>query len=377
MMNNELDLFRDNFKRFLNEFIAPHYETWEKEGKFPREIWDKLGENGFLCVDIPEEYGGFGATTDFSLMLVEESARAGFSAISVGLTCHSDISASYILHLGTEEQKKYWLPKMVTGEIVGAIAMSEPGAGSDLQSIRTNCIPTDDHYLLNGSKIFITNGQNADIIVMAGKTILSAKGKGVSLFIVPTNLPGFSKGTNLNKLGLHAQDTSELFFEDVILPKNCLLGNENEGFKYMMNELPRERLAIASTAIGAIKGSLDITVQYVKERQAFGSQLSKFQNTRFVIAQSKIELDAAASLYEKCLDLYIDKKLSIPEAASLKCLSTDLQFKIADQLLQLFGGYGYMVEYPISRFFIDARVQKIYGGTNEIMKEIIARSLLD
>lgn len=377
MIDSDLELFRDSFKRFMQDHIAPYYNEWEKQGIFPREVWHKLGENGFLCVDIPEEYGGFGATSDYSLMLVEESARAGFSAISVGLTCHSDIAGSYILHLGSEEQKKYWLPKMATGELIGAIAMSEPGAGSDLQSIRTNCIKQSDHYVLNGSKIFITNGQHADLVIMAVKTDPASKAKGVSLMIVSTHLEGFEKGNNLHKLGLHAQDTSELFFKDVKLPLNSLIGEEGQGFKYMMNELPRERLAISATAIGAIKGSLDITVEYVNQRQAFGNYLSKLQNTRFVIAQSQIEAHAAASLYEKCLNAYKESHLSIPDAAALKCFSTDMQFKIADQLLQLFGGYGYMTEYPISRFFIDARVQKIYGGTNEIMKEIIARSLLD
>lgn len=376
MIDNDLVLFTDSFKRFMQDHIAPYYAEWEKAGIFPKEIWHKLGENGYLCVDIPEEYGGYGAPAHYSLMLVEESARAGFSAISVGMTCHSDIAGSYILHLGTEQQKQYWLPKMARGECIGAIAMSEPNAGSDLQAIRTTCIKQEDHYLLNGSKIFITNGQHADLVIMAVKTDPASRGKGVSLMIVDTHLTGFSKGNNLHKIGLHAQDTSELFFDNVKLPLEALLGEENHGFKYMMNELPRERLAISATAVGAIKGSIDITIDYLKQRQAFGQTLDKFQNSRFQIAQAKIEEQAASSLFEKCTRLYMANALAIPQAAALKCFTTHLQFKIADELLQLFGGYGYMTEYPISRFFVDARVQRIYGGTNEIMKEIVARDLL-
>ena len=372
----DLELFRDNFKRFMNEHVAPYYDQWEREGLMPRSVWNALGENGFLCVDVPEEYGGYGVPTDYSLMLIEESARAGYSDIATGVSCHSDIAAPYILHIGTEEQKKYWLPKMVTGEVVGAIGMTEPGAGSDLQAMRTSAILQDEYYLLNGSKTFISNGQHADLVVLAVKTDPQARAKGVSLLLVDTHLEGFKKGTNLDKIGLHAQDTSELFFDNVKVPKEQLLGQPGQGFAYLMQELPRERTAIAATALGAIRGSIDVTTQYVKERQAFGQAIGQFQNTRFVLAQAKIDELATAAFYNQNLELYMQGKLDVETAAALKSFSTDMQMKIADNLLQLFGGYGYMTEYPISRFFVDARIQRIYGGTNEIMKEIVARGLL-
>lgn len=372
----DLELFRDNFKRFMGEHIAPHYDQWEREGIMPRSVWNQLGENGYLCVDVPEEYGGYGVPTHYSLMLVEESARAGFCALSTAISCHSEIAAPYILHIASEEQKQYWLPKMVTGEVVGAIGMTEPGAGSDLQSMRTSAILQDDHYLLNGSKTFISNGQHADLVVLAVKTDPQARAKGVSLLLADTHLEGFKKGTNLDKIGLHSQDTSELFFDNVKVPKNQLLGQAGQGFAYLMQELPRERTAIASTALGAIRGAIDLATTYVKERQAFGQPISQFQNTRFVLAQAKIDELATAAFYDKNLALYQEGKLDVETAAALKSFSSDMQMKVADNLLQLFGGYGYMTEYPISRFFVDARIQRIYGGTNEIMKEIVARGLI-
>ena len=372
----DLELFRDNFRRFLQEEIAPYYEAWEKAGLMPREVWSKLGENGFLCVDMPEEYGGYAVPTHYSLMLIEESARAGFGALSTAISCHSEIAAPYILHIANEEQKQYWLPRMVTGEVVGAIAMTEPGAGSDLQGMRTSAILQGDHYILNGSKTFISNGQHADLVVLAVKTDPTAKAKGVSLLLVDTHLEGFKKGTNLDKIGLLSQDTSELFFDNVKVPKNQLLGNAGQGFAYLMQELPRERTAIAATALGAIRGAIDITVKYVQERQAFGQPIAKFQNTRFVLAQAKIDEQAVAAFYERCVAQYMAGTMDVQTAAAIKAFSTDMQMKVADSLLQLFGGYGYMTEYPISRFFVDARIQRIYGGTNEIMKEIVARDLL-
>ena len=372
----DLELFRDNFKRFMSEHIAPHYEKWEREGIMPRSVWTLLGENGFLCVDVPEEYGGYGVPTHYSLMLVEESARAGYCALSTGISCHSEIAAPYIQHIGSEEQKKYWLPKMVSGEVVGAIGMTEPGAGSDLQAMRTSAILQGDHYVLNGSKTFISNGQHADVVVLAVKTDPQARAKGVSLLLVDTHLEGFKKGTNLDKIGLHSQDTSELFFDNVKVPKDQLLGNAGSGFAYLMQELPRERTAIAATSLGAIRGSIDLAIQYVKERQAFGQAIANFQNTRFVLAQAKIDELATAAFYNQNVALYNEGKLDVETAAALKSFSTDMQMKVADNLLQLFGGYGYMTEYPISRFFVDARIQRIYGGTNEIMKEIVARGLI-
>ena len=372
----DLELFRDNFKRFMSEHIAPHYEKWEREGIMPRSVWTLLGENGFLCVDVPEEYGGYGVPTHYSLMLVEESARAGYCALSTGISCHSEIAAPYIQHIGSEEQKKYWLPKMVSGEVVGAIGMTEPGAGSDLQAMRTSAILQGDHYVLNGSKTFISNGQHADVVVLAVKTDPQARAKGVSLLLVDTHLEGFKKGTNLDKIGLHSQDTSELFFDNMKVPKDQLLGNAGSGFAYLMQELPRERTAIAATSLGAIRGSIDLATQYVKERQAFGQAIANFQNTRFVLAQAKIDELATAAFYNQNVALYNEGKLDVETAAALKSFSTDMQMKVADNLLQLFGGYGYMTEYPISRFFVDARIQRIYGGTNEIMKEIVARGLI-
>ena len=372
----DLELFRDNFKRFMSEHIAPHYEKWEREGIMPRSVWTLLGENGFLCVDVPEEYGGYGVPTHYSLMLVEESARAGYCALSTGISCHSEIAAPYIQHIGSEEQKQYWLPKMVSGEVVGAIGMTEPGAGSDLQAMRTSAILQGDNYVLNGSKTFISNGQHADVVVLAVKTDPQARAKGVSLLLVDTHLEGFKKGTNLDKIGLHSQDTSELFFDNVKVPKDQLLGNAGSGFAYLMQELPRERTAIAATSLGAIRGSIDLATQYVKERQAFGQAIANFQNTRFVLAQAKIDELATAAFYNQNVALYNEGKLDVETAAALKSFSTDMQMKVADNLLQLFGGYGYMTEYPISRFFVDARIQRIYGGTNEIMKEIVARGLI-
>lgn len=372
----DLELFRDNFKRFMSEHIAPHYEKWEREGIMPRSVWTLLGENGFLCVDVPEEYGGYGVPTHYSLMLVEESARAGYCALSTGISCHSEIAAPYIQHIRSEEQKQYWLPKMVSGEVVGAIGMTEPGAGSDLQAMRTSAILQGDHYVLNGSKTFISNGQHADVVVLAVKTDPQARAKGVSLLLVDTHLEGFKKGTNLDKIGLHSQDTSELFFDNVKVPKDQLLGNAGSGFAYLMQELPRERTAIAATSLGAIRGSIDLATQYVKERQAFGQAIANFQNTRFVLAQAKIDELATAAFYNQNVALYNEGKLDVETAAALKSFSTDMQMKVTDNLLQLFGGYGYMTEYPISRFFVDARIQRIYGGTNEIMKEIVARGLI-
>lgn len=372
----DLELFKDNFKRFMQEHIAPDYDQWEREGIMPRSVWNKLGENGFLCVDVPEQYGGYGVPTHYSLMLVEESARAGYGALSTAISCHSEIAAPYILHIGTEQQKQYWLPKMVIGEVVGAIGMTEPGAGSDLQAIRSTAILQDNHYVLNGSKTFISNGQHADLVVLAVKTDPQARAKGVSLLLLDTHLDGFKKGTNLDKIGLHSQDTSELFFDNVQVPKDQLLGQAGHGFNYLMQELPRERTAIAATALGAIRGALDVTTQYVQERQAFGQKIGQFQNTRFVLAQAKIDELATTAFYNQNVELYMQGKLDVETAAALKSFSTDMQMKVADQLLQLFGGYGYMTEYPISRFFVDARIQRIYGGTNEIMKEIVARGMI-
>ncbi|WP_334133848.1 acyl-CoA dehydrogenase family protein [Acinetobacter schindleri] len=374
--DSDFELFRDNYQRFLAEHVAPFYETWEEQGLIPRELWYKLGENGFLCVDVPEEYEGFGAPIHYSQMLVQETAKAGFTALAVSIGGQSELVSPYIQNIGSEEQKKYWLPKMVSGEVVTAIAMTEANAGSDLQAIRTQAILDGDHYVVDGSKTFISNGHHADLIILVAKTDPQAQAKGISIFLVDAHLDGVKKGHSLKKIGLHAQDTAELFFDQVHVPKSQLLGQEGYGFSYLMQELPRERLSISLMALGAIQGAIDITKEYVLERKAFGQALSQFQNTRFVLAQAQIKALAAEAFVERCKDLYSKDVLSVTEVAALKCFITDTQCEVIDQLLQLFGGYGYMQEYPISRFFVDARVQKIYGGTNEIMKEIVARELL-
>lgn len=374
--DSDFELFRDNYQRFLAEHVAPFYETWEEQGLIPRELWHKLGDNGFLCVDVPEEYGGFGAPIHYSQMLVQETAKAGFTALAVGIGGQSELVSPYIQNIGSEEQKKYWLPKMVSGEVVTAIAMTEANAGSDLQAIRTQAILDGDHYVVDGSKTFISNGHHADLIVLVAKTDPQARAKGISILLVDAHLDGVKKGRGLKKIGLHAQDTAELFFDQVHVPKSQLLGQEGHGFSYLMQELPRERLSISLMALGAIQCAINITKEYVLERKAFGQALSQFQNTRFVLAQAQIKALAAEAFVERCKDLYSRNALSVTEVAALKCFITDTQCEVIDQLLQLFGGYGYMQEYPISRFFVDARVQKIYGGTNEIMKEIVARELL-
>ncbi len=374
--DSDFELFRDNYQRFLAEHVAPFYESWEEQGLIPRELWDKLGENGFLCVDVPEEYGGFGAPIHYSQMLVQETAKAGFTALAVGIGGQSELVSPYIQNIGSEEQKQYWLPKMVSGEVITAIAMTEANAGSDLQAIRTQAILEGEHYVVDGSKTFISNGHHADLIVLVAKTDPQARAKGISILLVDAHLDGVKKGRGLKKIGLHAQDTAELFFDQVRVPKDQLLGQAGFGFSYLMQELPRERLSISLMALGSIQGAIDITKEYVLERKAFGQALSQFQNTRFVLALEQIKALAAEAFVERCKYLYRQDALSVTEVAALKCFITDTQCEVIDQLLQLFGGYGYMQEYPISRFFVDARVQKIYGGTNEIMKEIVARELL-
>ncbi|MEC8058025.1 MAG: acyl-CoA dehydrogenase family protein [Pseudomonadota bacterium] len=374
--NTEFELFRDNYRRFLKEQVAPYYEQWEQDGLIPRKLWNQLGENGFLCVDVPEEYGGYGAPIHYSLMLVQETAQAGFTSLAVAIGGQNELVSPYIQNIGTEAQKKYWLPKMVTGEVVTAIAMTEANAGSDLQAIRTQAILTDDDYIVDGSKTFISNGLHADLIVLVAKTTPQAGAKGISLFLVDAHLQGVKKGRSLKKIGLHAQDTAELFFDQVKVPTSQRLGNEGQGFAYLMQELPRERLSISMMALGSILGAIELTKDYVLQRKAFGQPLSQMQNTRFVLANAQIKAKAAQAFVDQCAEMYSQQQLSVNHVAALKCFITDTQCDVIDQLLQLFGGYGYMQEYPISRFFVDARVQKIYGGTNEIIKEIVARELL-
>jgi alkylation response protein AidB-like acyl-CoA dehydrogenase len=373
---SEIELFRDNVRKFLEKEIAPHYDEWENNEILPRDVWTKLGENGFLCVDVPEEYGGFGANFRLSAVIIEEMSRMGFGALAFNLSVHSDIVAPYILHLGTEEQKQTWLPKMVTGEAVGAIGMTEPGAGSDLQGMKTKAEKDGDNYVISGQKTFITNGQHCDVIVLAAKTDPSAGAKGVSLFTVDTSLPGFSRGRNLEKMGHHAADTSELFFEGLTVGADQILGGEGRGFANLMNELPRERLILAIGAVAACEGMIERTVEYVQERKAFGMSVGQFQNTRFKLAELSAQVAVNKAFIAQSTDQYDRGELSTVNASIAKLTTTELQGKVADECLQLFGGYGYMKEYPISRDYVDARIQRIYGGTSEIMKEIIARDLV-
>ncbi|MFP5358354.1 MAG: acyl-CoA dehydrogenase family protein [Gammaproteobacteria bacterium] len=375
-MQAELELFRDNVRRFFTEQVEPHYAQWEKDGIFPRELYLQMGKNGLLCVDQPEEYGGMGAPFEFSCLIVEEAARMGYLALASNLTVHSDIAAPYILHLGTEEQKRQWLPKMASGECIGAIAMTEPGAGSDLQGMKTSALTDGDDYVINGSKTFITNGQHASVVVLAAKTDPRAGAKGTTLLLVDTTLPGFKRGRNLEKIGLHSADTSELFFDNLRVPQSAVLGRVGNGFGHLIDELPRERLVLAVSAIGHAQGALEKTIEYVTSRKAFGSPIASFQNTRFELARMKTELEIHRAFTEKCVRLYAESKLDVPTAAMVKLATTEMEGRVTDGCLQLFGGYGYMAEYPISRYYVDARIQRIYGGTSEIMKEVIARSIV-
>lgn len=368
-------LFHSMIIRIINQEIAPYYDEWEKAHCVPKSLWSTLGSAGMLGIDMPEEYGGAAASFDISQLAIEELSRQCFGGLASGYNIHANIVMPYILHLGNEAQKQQWLPTMITGEAVGAIAMTEPGAGSDLAAIRTHAKRTDDGWLLNGSKIFITNGLLADIVIVCAKTKPEAGAKGVSLFLVDTSIAGYSVGQGIEKIGQHASDTAELFFSDMLIPHEALLGEENSGFKYLMQELPRERLGCAAQAIGSIEGVLAITLDYVKERRAFGQAIADFQNTRFKLAEAKAQLDMARAYLNNCIEKYKNQQMTTTDAATIKLLLTEMQCKITDECLQLFGGYGYTLEYPISRFYVDARIQTIYAGTSEIMKEVIAREL--
>lgn len=376
MDNEELSLFRDMARRAFEQLVSPHYEEWEEKHMVPRELWNQLGEAGLLCPDMPEAYGGAGTSAQVCFAMIEELSHMGFGGLASGYGIHSNIVAPYIEHFGTEEQKQQWLPKMVSGEAVGALAMTEPGAGSDVQAIRTNAVRDGDDWVLNGSKIFITNGIHADVVIVAAITDPGKGAKGTSLFLVDASLAGFDKGKKIEKIGQHASDTAELFFQDVRLPANALLGELNKGFVIMMTELPRERLGIAAQAVAAAEGALELTIDYVQERKAFGQTVGSFQNTRFTLADVKTEIALNRAFYEKCADQYTRDDLSADDAAMLKYASTEMQCKTIDQCLQFFGGYGYTAEYPISRYYTDARIQRIYGGTSEIMRELVARSIL-
>jgi len=373
----EHEAFRDSFRRFIENEIAPFHADWEEQGYVDRAVWNKAGANGFLCMTMPEAYGGAGADKLYSVVQMEEVARAGCSGI--GYSLHSEIVAPYILHYGTEAQKQKYLPKLASGEMIGAIAMSEPAAGSDLQGIKATALrQADGSYLLNGSKTFITNGWHADLVIVVAKTNPAAGAKGTSLLLVERDMPGFSVGKRLKKLGMKAQDTSELFFDAVKVPADMLLGGpeqEGRGFICLMEQLPWERLQIAISAVAAAQAAIDWTVDYVKQRKVFGQPVAAFQNTRFTLAELQTEVQVARVFVDKCTELLLTNILDTATASMAKYWCSDLQCKVMDECVQLFGGYGYMWEYPITRAYADARVQRIYGGTNEIMKEVITRAM--
>jgi acyl-CoA dehydrogenase len=369
----EHETFRDSVRRFMQEEVAPHDERWQEQGYADKEVWRKAGENGFLCPTMPPEYGGAGADKLYSVVLIEEQARANNSSLGFGL--HSEIVAPYLLAYGSEALKKKYLPKMATGEMIGAIAMSEPGAGSDLQGVKTSAVKKQNHYLLNGSKTFITNGWNSDLVIVVAKTDPAKGAKGTSLVVVDTSMKGFTKGKRLKKMGLKGQDTAELFFDNVEVPAENLIGQENNGFIYLMQELPWERMQIAIGAVAKSEAALEWTKTYVSERKAFGKTVASFQNTRFKLAELTTEVQIARVFVDRCLELLLRKELTPEAAAMAKYWVTDLECKVMDECVQLHGGYGYMWEFPVARAYVDARVQRIYGGTNEIMKEVISRSL--
>jgi len=368
--------FIDGFQRFIEKEIAPFHEAWEAQGYVDRAVWEKAGEHGFLCMSMPEAYGGSDGDKLFAVAQMEALAAGGFSGVGFGL--HSEIVAPYLLHYGTEEQKQRYLPAMASGQMIGAIAMTEPGTGSDLQGIKTTATRDGDDFIINGSKTFITNGWHADLVIVVCKTDPAIGAKGTSLFLVERGMPGFEKGKRLKKLGYKAQDTSELFFNNVRVGPGQLLGGEamcNRGFVALMEQLPWERLQIAITGVAAAQSVIDQTVQYVKERQVFGQPVARYQNTRYTLAELQTEVQVAQVFVDKCLDLLANEQLDSATASMAKYWCTDLQCKVMDACVQLHGGYGYMLEYAVTRQYADARVQRIYGGTNEIMKELISRSM--
>jgi len=373
LFSSEHETFRDSVRRFMQEEVAPHDERWQEQGYADKEVWRKAGANGFLCPSMPPEYGGAGADRLYSVVLIEEQARANNSTLGFGL--HSEIVAPYLLAYGAEDLKKKYLPRMASGEMIGAIAMSEPGAGSDLQSVKTTASRKGDFFVVNGSKTFITNGWNCDLAIVVAKTDPSKGAKGTSLLVVDTSMKGFSKGKRLKKIGLKGQDTAELYFDNVEVPRQNLLGQEGNGFVYLMQELPWERLQIAITGAARAEAAVEWTRSYVSERKAFGRPVASFQNTRFKLAELATETQVARVFVDRCIELLLKKTLTPETAAMAKYWVTDLECRVMDECLQLHGGYGYMWEFPIARAYVDARVQRIYGGTNEIMKEVIGRSL--
>ena len=374
LLEAEHEAFRRTVRAFVASEVTPHHARWESEGQVSRDVWTRAGDLGLLCVDVPEEYGGAGvADFRFNMVLDEELTLAG--AHGPGFALHSDIVVPYLSSLGTPEQKRRWLPGCVSGETITAVAMTEPDAGSDLQGIRTSAVDKGDHYVVNGSKTFISNGAMADLVVVVGRTGAEPGHRGLSLLVLERGMAGFERGRRLDKVGMHAQDTSELFFDDVVVPKDNLLGEEGTGFVSLMRNLPQERLSIAVTAAAACQRVLDLCLTYVKERQAFGRPIGSFQNTRFTMAEMATETRVARVFVDDCVRLHVDGRLDTSAASMAKWWTTELQKRIVDAGVQLFGGYGYLSEQPIAKAFVDSRVQTIYGGTTEIQKEIIGRAL--
>jgi len=368
------ELFRATVRRFIEEHVTPFHAQWEKDGQVPAELWLKAGELGLLCCNVPEEYGGLGGDFLHSAILIEEMARAGATGPTFYL--HSDIVAPYLVDFGTEEQKRKWLPKMASGEVIAALGMSEPSGGSDLQAMRTQAIRDGDHYVINGQKVFITNGHTADLLVLACKTDPKARGKGVSLILVETNREGFQRGRKLEKMGCKAQDTSELFFADVRVPVENLLGTEGGGFAMLMTQLAQERLVQAIRGVSSSEAALEWTKDYVKERKMFGGTLSDFQNTRFKLASLTAEVLTQRVFVDRCIEMHLKGEFDAVDAACAKLVTTELQGKVMDECLQFFGGWGYMWEYPIARAFADARMCRLGGGTVEVMRQIIGNAIL-
>ena len=367
------DMYRETVRNFYNEKLVPFHEEWENKGECPRELWQDAGANGMLAVTVPEEYGGMGLDILFSSINWQEQSYAGTTG--PGWALHSEIVAPYLVNYGTEEQKQEWLPQMVSGDAITAIAMTEPGAGSDLQGMRTTAVKDGDDFIINGSKTFITNGWLSDMVIVCAKTDPTKGAKGISLFVVDTKTEGFKKGKKLKKMGMKAQDTAELFFEDMRVPASAMLGEEGKGFMYLMEELPQERLLIADMGLAAAEACYEWTRSYIKERKAFGSTISSLQTIQHKMAEMKTEIVVGRTFCDHCLVLHNEGKLDNQTASMAKYWLTDTQNKIANDCVQLHGGWGYMWEYPVARAFVDGRVQQIYGGTNEIMKELIARSI--
>ncbi|MBF6354568.1 acyl-CoA dehydrogenase family protein [Nocardia higoensis] len=370
----EHELFRESYRKFLEQHVAPNHAEWEEAGLVPREVWLEAGKQGFLGMAVPEEYGG-GGVQDFryNAIITEETSRLQYSGL--GFSLHNDVIAPYLLELANDEQKQRWLPGFCSGEIITAIAMTEPGTGSDLQGIKTRAVRDGDDWVLNGAKTFITNGINADIVIVVAQTDPEKGALGFSLFVVERGMPGFERGRNLDKIGLKAQDTAELSFTDVRVPSKNLLGVEGQGFIHLMQNLPQERMSIAVMAAGAMEACLEMTCQYVRDRKAFGKPIGALQNTRFVLAELATKTTAVRVLVDRFIEDLNAGKLSAEDAAMAKWWSTEEQIDLINRCLQLHGGYGYMREYPIAKAYMDARIQAIYGGTTEIMKEIIGRSL--